>query len=335
MNFLSPQSILPNLPNFRYQQIINWIWCGLLTDWSGAKNLPQDLRAQLSQILPLTINAKVLTSADKKTAKALITLGDGSAIETVLMKHSDGRRTACLSSQVGCPMGCVFCSTGTMGLKRNLTAEEILLQALLWQRELAKVGEKLSNAVFMGMGEPLLNYAAVMEAIKILHEPKIFNIGSHHISISTCGILPAMKKLGQERIKVNLALSLHAPDDKLRTQLMPVNKTYRLKPVLAEALKYYKLTGRQVMLEYVLIKNVNDAPEQAHHLADLIKDLDQTAFIVNLIPYNDTKIFKSSTGEAIKKFKEIVSRAGIKTVQRYRFGANIKAACGQLASRKS
>jgi 23S rRNA (adenine2503-C2)-methyltransferase len=231
---------------------------------------------------------------------------------------------------VGCPLGCTFCLTGTMGFKRNLSACEIVEQVLFFCRHLKKRNEKVTNIVFMGMGEPLLNYDEVIKSIEILHDPEGLNIGSRKISISTAGIIPGIKKLAEYPRDVNLALSLHAPDDALRSKLMSINKKYPIKEVFKALRLYIKKTSRKVMIEYVMLDKVNDSEECAEKLADLIG---RSLIIVNLIPYNFTGNYRSSSKIRIQAFKDILKNRDISVSERYRFGTDIKAACGQLVIR--
>lgn len=280
---------------------------------------------------PLTIKAKVLTAKDGRSAKALITLDDGLPVETVLMKHQ-GRQTICVSSQIGCPLGCLFCATGQMGFKRNLTAEEIAEQILFWARYLKKENQKITNVVFMGMGEPFLNYDEVMAAIKILNDKDGLNIGSRHIAVSTVGIPEGIEKFAGEPLQVNLAISLHAATDKLRSQIVPINKKYPLKDVLRAAQQYIKKTNRKLMFEYIMIKDVNDLDQCACDLALLLKNFPRHLIMINLIRYNLTGQFSPSLPERVKKFKQILIDNGLQATERYHFGGDIKGACGQLAA---
>ncbi len=255
---------------------------------------------------------------------------DGSKIESVLMKHEDGRRTVCVSSQVGCSVGCKFCATGQQGFKRNLTSGEIIEQVLFFARLLKKTKEKVTNVVFMGMGEPFLNYDNVIGAIKILNDKNGFNLGSRHFSISTAGIVEGIEKLSEEKLQVNLAISLHAPNNELRSKLMPINKIYPIEKILAAVDDYIKKTNRKVMFEYLMINGVNDSEEEAE---ELVKILKKPLYFINLISFNPVghSDFKPSPGWKIKKFKEVLEKNDIPVTQRYRFGREIKAACGQLA----
>ncbi len=328
MDLAKLDEILIAEPKYRRAQARRAVWHEFISDWSEATNLSKPLRLRLNQEFPLEIKAKMSTATKNFTRKALITLADGAKIETVLLSHADGRRTACLSSQVGCPLGCRFCATGSMGFKRNLSYDEIVAQALFWSRKLKVKGESLSNVVFMGMGEPLLNYKAVMKAIDILNDSEYFNIGARQISISTVGIVPEIKKLSKEKRQINLALSLHASNDSKRSRLMPINQRYPLKSVLAAIDEYISRSRRRVMLEYILIDGVNDSAEDAKALADLAK---RPLVFVNLISYNKTGKFRPSPASKMAEFKHLLEMAGINVTSRFRLGDRIAAACGQLA----
>ena len=328
MNFIKLEKILKKEPNYRLSQINNAIFRRLITDWNQASNLSLNLRQELKKNCPLEIKAETFISQDKRTIKAQIILEDKQKIEAVLMCHDGNRNTVCVSCQVGCSLECKFCLTGKMGFKRNLTASEIVSQVLFFARYLKSEKENVTNIVFMGMGEPFLNYENVLRAIKILNDPRKFNIGARKISISTAGIVEGIKKLGLEGLQVNLAISLHAPDNKLRSKLMPINKKYSLEKIFQAVDEYIKKTSRRVMFEYLLLKDVNDANEQALELAGLLKN---RLCFVNLIIYNPTMTkFKAADDKQIKKFKKILEEKGIAVTQRYRFGRDIEAACGQL-----
>ncbi len=328
MDFGQLEKLLAGEPAFRKKQVKQLVFCDLIEDWNQASTLPQALRDKLAREWPLDIKAKVLGAKDGRSAKAVIELIDGLKIETVLMRH-EGRNTVCVSSQVGCALGCSFCATGQTGFKRNLTAGEIIGQVLFWARYLKKEGGQVNNIVFMGMGEPMLNYDNVFEAIKIFNDPSGLAIGSRHISISTVGIVEGIKRMSQEPLQVNLAISLHAPTDELRSELMPINKKYPLKEVLAAVDDYLMATRRKVMFEYIMIKGVNDSSEQAQKLAVLMR---HPLFFVNLIAYNPTGIFLATSAVDIKKFKDFLMSKGIQTIERYRFGQDVSAACGQLVA---
>jgi len=322
MNLALIEQKLENQPKYRIKQIHKLIFQDLIEDWDKASVLPIALREELKEYCSLEIKHKMFDEGD--TLKALIELDDGLKIESVLMKHTDNRSTVCVSSQVGCPLACSFCATGTMGLKRNLTTEEIVMQVLLFMRM-----HKVTNIVFMGMGEPFLNYDNVMSAIRILNSAEYFNIGSRKISVSTSGIIEGIERFTNEDLQVNLSISLHASNNELRSKLMPVNKKYSLEKVIEAVDKYILKTNRKVMFEYLMIEGENDSLECARELALLMK---KPLYMVNLIVYNPTGKFKASDSKTIKKFKEYLEGEGIFTTQRYEFGRGIKAACGQLVA---
>ncbi|MDO8264949.1 MAG: 23S rRNA (adenine(2503)-C(2))-methyltransferase RlmN [Candidatus Parcubacteria bacterium] len=331
MNLENLQTILKNDPPFRLKQAKQAVFKDLITDWSQARSFPLKLREELTEECSLEIQAKLFISKDQNSVKALITFSDGQSVETVLMRHNDGRNTVCVSSQAGCALGCAFCATGKAGFKRNLTYFEIVEQALFFARYLKNENQKITNMVLMGMGEPFLNYDNVISAIRILNDKEGFGLGARRISISTCGIAEGIRKFAKENLEVNLAISLHAPDDALRSRIMPINKKYPLKEVLDAVDDYIKETKRRVMFEYIMIKDLNDSDEIAQKLVELAK---RPLCFVNLISYNSTGIFKPSSSERIKIFKMILENEGVTVTQRYRFGDDIDAACGQLAAKK-
>ena len=328
MDLSNLEKVLENEPKFRLKQANEAIFKNFISDWSEATFFTKDLRDKLNKECPLGIKADVLVSKKDDSVKARIILKDNLQIETVLMRHADARNTVCVSSQVGCPLGCLFCATGKMGFKRNLTAEEILEQVIFFERYLNKTG-RVTNVTFMGMGEPFLNYENVLKSIKILNSKEYFNIGARSISVSTSGITEGIKKLAESGLPVNLAISLHAPNNKLRSEIMPISRKYPLENVLEFVDSYIKQTKRKVMFEYVLIKNLNDSNECAKELAKL---MGKKLYFVNLILYNATGIFRPSETKRVESFKAILKKAGINFVQRYRFGDDIQAACGQFAT---
>ena len=332
MNFEKIDELLVGEPLYRIKQIKKALYKDLVDDWSQATTLPLGLREKLNKESPLEINAELFESKDKKTIKALITLKDGIKIEAVLMKHKDERNTVCVSSQAGCALGCAFCATGKMGFKRDLSAFEIAQQVLLFGRLLKKNKEKVANVVFMGMGEPFLNYDNVLSAINFLNDPDGFGLGARNFSISTAGIIEGIRKLSNEKMEINLAVSLHAPNQKLRSELMPINKKYPIGKVFEAVEKYVKARKRKVMFEYIMIKDVNDSAQDAKELAKLMKN---PLYFVNLIPLNPVPGFEPSPLEKIKKFKKILLGCGVQATQRYRFGQDISAACGQLAGKNN
>lgn len=307
------------------------LFVDLISDWNGITTLPKSLREKLSQVSSLNIRGEIFESSRKDTFKALFTLKDGEKIEAVLMRHRDKRNTVCVSSQVGCSLGCKFCATGGAGFERNLDWEEIVEQVLFFARILKTEGKKVSNVVFMGMGEPFLNYENVWGAIRFLNSKDTFNLGARRISISTIGITEGIRKMAREGLEVNLAVSLHAPTDELREKIIPINKKYKIQQVL-EAVDYYiDKTNRKVMFEYLLIKDFNDSEEEARKLARLMK---QKLYLVNLIPCNFVGEFKAPEAGRIKRFRNILGKEGVQVTQRVSQGRDIAGACGQLAGKK-
>ncbi len=334
MNLESLQVVLASQPKFRFKQAWKAVFVDLISNWNDNTTLPKDLREALNEECPLEIDAEILDSEKSESIKALITLEDKQKIETVLLRHKDGRNTICLSSQVGCALNCMFCATGKMGFKRDLTVDEIIAQVLLFSRYLKEKGSerKITNVVFMGMGEPFLNFDNVMEAIKILNDEESFNIGARHISVSTAGIIDGINKLAGEKMQINLAISLHASNDKLRSELMPIARKYSIEQLMDSIENYVQKRNRQVMFEYLLIDGINDSEYHAKELARLMK---HPLYVVNLIRYNPTGgKFKPATAVSIRRFKNILLREGIKVTERHEFGQDIKAACGQLAGGK-
>jgi 23S rRNA (adenine2503-C2)-methyltransferase len=309
-------------PAYRRRQIWEWAARGA-SGYDEMTNVPAPLRARLTAEVPfstLTLEHEAL--AKDGTLKALFRTRDGHPVEAVLMRYRDGRRSVCVSSQSGCPLTCTFCATGQMRFGRNLTASEILDQALHFRRI-----EPVNHVVFMGMGEPMLNLDSVVEAARGLPD---LGVTHRRTTISTVGWLPGLRRFVDEvEEPIRLALSLHAPNDALRGELMPVNDRYPLADVLAECRRYNKLRGRKVFVEYVMLCSVNDRVEQAAELARL---LDPKIFKVNLIPYNPTGAFDGSTRGAIDAFKAVLDRARLPATVRLTRGRDIAAACGQLAA---
>ena len=294
--------------------------------------LPKALRADLEQSVPFsTLELVAERESRDGTVKALFRTADGHPVETVLMRYRDGRRSLCLSAQSGCPLTCTFCATGRMRFGRNLTASEIVDQALHFRRR-----EPVNHAVYMGMGEPFLNYEAVTESARRLPD---LGITHRRTTVSTVGWMPGLRRFVDEvEQPIRLALSLHAADPAQRSQLMPVNDRYPLDEVLAECRRYVGLRRRKVFVEYVMLAGVNDSPRDAEALAGV---LDRRAFKVNLIPYNPTGLsnegdpFEGSSRDAIERFKNVLNRAGIPATIRLTRGRDIEAACGQLAVARS
>jgi 23S rRNA (adenine2503-C2)-methyltransferase len=310
-------------PSFRSRQVWEWMARGA-TSYGVMTNLPEGLRGELAERVPLSsLDLKHEAHSADGTEKALFHTADGRPLETVLMRYRDGRRSLCLSSQSGCPLTCTFCATWSMAFGRNLTASEILDQALHFRRK-----EEVDHAVFMGMGEPLLNLDSVLEACERLPE-----IGIHPSSttISTVGWVPGIDRLTErEGPTIRLALSLHAPDDALRSELMPVNERYPLAEVLDACRRWHEARRRKVFVEYLMLAGVNDRYEQALQLAALLEP--GNVFKVNLIPYNPTDSdFEGSSREAIDAFQHALVAAGVPATVRLTRGRDIDAACGQLA----
>ncbi len=310
-------------PRYRAGQIWRWAAHGA-AGFEAMTDLPLRLRSKLRDAVPFsTLTVEQEAHARDGTIKVLLRTCDGRPVEAVLMRYRDGRRSLCLSSQSGCPLTCAFCATGQMRFGRNLTASEIVDQALHFRR----MGD-VDHAVFMGMGEPLMNLDSVLEACRRLPDLGITN---RRTAISTIGWIPGIQRLAASSMPVRLALSLHAADQSLRSQLMPVNDRYPLADVLTACRAYYEQKRRRVFVEYVMLAGVNDSHAQASQLAEI---LDPGIFKVNLIPFNPTgSQFEGSSPKAIEAFKEELERHGLTATVRLTRGAEIDAACGQLAAR--
>jgi 23S rRNA (adenine2503-C2)-methyltransferase len=309
-------------PAYRARQVWEWVARGAAS-YDEMTTLPKALRTSLSGDVPFS-TLELVTERHSKdgTTKALFRTADGHPVEAVLMRYRDGRRSLCLSSQSGCPLTCTFCATGAMRFGRNLTASEILDQALHFRRQ-----EPMNHAVFMGMGEPFLNVNEVVASARRLPD---VGITHRRTTISTVGWMPGLRRFVDEvEEPIRLALSIHAADSATRSQLMPVNDRYPLEDVLAECRRYAELRRRKVFVEYVMLAGVNDSPADARALAAA---LDPKSFKVNLIPYNPTGIYTGSPREAIERFKAVLERARIPATVRLTRGRDIEAACGQLAA---
>ena len=325
-------------PGYRARQLWEGIYRNLWSNPGEFTNLPQSLRKQLDQSLRFEALRPIrrLDSSDQMTRKTLFKLHDGQAIEAVLMKYEPrtfqarGRQTLCVSSQAGCAMGCVFCATGQMGFKRNLTSGEIVAQVMYYARMLHSQGERVSNVVLMGMGEPFHNYDNTMAAIDRLNDPTGYNLGARRFTVSTVGLVPMIRRFADEVRQVNLAVSLHTVDERERTAMMPVNKKYPIRALLEACHYYVNKTGRRITFEWALIQGVNDTEEVARKLASRLRGL---LCHVNAIPLNPTRGFHGqATGRlAGARFKEILEQAGISCSIRMRRGIDIQAGCGQLA----
>jgi len=310
-------------PGYRAAQVWQWA-AGGAAGYDAMTNVPAALRQALAKDVPFsTLDVEAEARSRDGTVKALFSTQDGHPVEAVLMTYRDGRRSLCLSSQSGCPLTCTFCATGQMRFRRNLTASEMVDQALHFRRQ-----GPLSHAVFMGMGEPMLNLDHVLGAAARLPD---LGITHRRTTVSTVGWLPGLTRFVDDVTSpIRLALSLHAPDDALRSQVMPVNERFPLADVLAECRRYVSLRRRKVFVEYVMLAGVNDRVEQARQLAAL---LEPRLFKVNLIPYNPTGAFEGSSRKAIDAFKRVLDRAGLPATVRLTRGRDIDAACGQLAAR--
>ena len=309
-------------PDYRTRQVWEWTARGARS-YGAMTNLPAALRARLEECVPFsTLELVHEAKSVDGTVKALFHTDEGHPVEAVLMRYRDGRRSVCISSQSGCPLTCTFCATGQMQFRRNLSASEILDQALHFRRM-----EAIDHVVFMGMGEPMLNLDNVVAAARRLPD---LGVTHRRTTISTVGWLPGLTRFVDEvEEPIRLALSLHAPADALRSEIMPVNDRYPLDDVLAECRRYRDLRGRKVFIEYVMLDGINDSPEHAQELADL---LDRHVFKVNLIPYNPTGMYDGSSRERIAAFKGVLDAARLPATLRLTRGRDIAAACGQLAA---
>jgi 23S rRNA (adenine2503-C2)-methyltransferase len=309
-------------PAFRARQVWEWTARGA-PGYDAMTNLPRTLRAELEPVVPFsTLSVEVERESRDGTVKTLFRTADGHPVEAVLMRYRDGRRSLCLSSQSGCPLTCTFCATGAMAFGRNLTASEIVDQALHFRRL-----TEVDHAVFMGMGEPMLNLDEVLTAARRLPD---LGITHRRTTVSTVGWLPGLRRFVDEVDEpIRLALSLHAADDELRSKIMPVNERYPVADIVAECRRQAEAARRRVFVEYVMLAEVNDAPEQAEALAQL---LGRDHFKVNLIPYNPTGLYEGSSRDRIAAFRHELERARVPVTVRLTRGRDIEAACGQLAA---
>ncbi len=314
------------LPKFRAKQLLDWVYKKGVTDLNSMTNLPLELRESVAlgvSIVPL--KEKLIQQSKDKTMKALLPLQDGEFIESVYIPEDD-RATVCFSTQVGCAMGCSFCATGQSGFVRNLEAGEIVGQLYFWQHV---KGFPVTNAVAMGQGEPLLNWDNFQKAITILTDPDGYGLGARHLTVSTCGIAPQIRELAQKPWQINLSVSLHAPIDKLRSQIMPINRRYPLKELMEAIVEYIRATNRRVTFEYTVIPGFNDGEENANLLIGL---LDKMLCHVNVIPLNPST-GKGESLSAAEKFVKLLNKKLNVTMRRSR-GADIDAACGQLKQKQ-
>ena len=313
-------------PKFRGKQVYSWLHRAA-PDFAAMTNLPLSLRVKLADRFLLTCPTVVRKqeSALDGTVKYLWRLYDGNCVETVLMRYHHGN-TVCISSEVGCPMGCAFCASTIGGLVRRLSAGEILDEVLFTQ---ADSGQEISNIVLMGIGEPLDNYDNVTRFLELVNSPEGANIGMRHISLSTCGVVPKIRALAESELQLTLSVSLHAPDDETRNRIMPVNRTWNVEALLSACRDYFKATGRRISFEYAMIRGVNDSPEAA---GLLIRRLHGMAAHVNLIPLNhvDESPFEPSERQTVLRFQKQLEDSGIACTVRRTLGSDIDASCGQL-----
>lgn len=318
------------IPAYRAKQIVEWIYKHNIYDFSQMKNLPLAMRNLLDENFTITSLdlLRKLESSDQKTTKFLLGFSDGVAIETVLMRQSYGN-SVCVSTQAGCNMGCIFCASTLNGMVRNLTAGEILAQIIFVNQILKAENQKVNTIVIMGSGEPLANYDQVLKFIRLCHEEYILNLGYRNITLSTSGIVPMIEKLANEEIPITLSISLHAPNNLIRSKLMPINKKYEINAVVTAGKNYGQKTGRRVTYEYILIADQNDSVHCAQELAQLLRG--QLAN-VNLIPINPVveRGLNRPSPAVIAAFEETLTKHHIAVTIRREMGNDIQAACGQL-----
>ncbi len=314
---------------FKATQIYEWLYDKKVSSFAEMTNIKKELQEKLDKDFSFEMISVKKRQEDKLVRKYLFKLFDGNFVEAVLMEHDYGL-SICVSSEVGCNMGCAFCESGRLKKVRNLASYEMVQQVLLVEKD---VGKRIDSVVIMGIGEPLDNYDNVMDFIKIINDPKGIAIGARHITLSTCGIIPKIKELAEEDLQINLAISLHAPNTQLRDKLMPINKAYPLKDLIKTIKEYIDKTNRRVTIEYVMLQNVNDNETQAKELASLLKGMN---VYVNLIPYNETNHieFKRALKSQVMNFYDVLKKNGINVTIRKEFGSKIDAACGQLRSKE-
>ncbi|WP_418718233.1 23S rRNA (adenine(2503)-C(2))-methyltransferase RlmN [Candidatus Allofournierella merdipullorum] len=313
-------------PAFRAKQIFHWLHQKLVTDFSAMTDQPKALLAKLEEGYYIAAPAIVRRQQSKDgTVKYLFALADGNCIETVIMRYHYGV-TACVSTQVGCRMGCRFCASTQAGRVRNLEAGEIAAQIYAAQKD---IGERISHIVLMGIGEPLDNFDNVMDFLSIISSSDGVNIGMRNISLSTCGVVPMIDKLAEKKLQLTLSISLHAPNDEMRSKMMPVNDAYPVAQLIAACRRYQETTGRRVSFEYSMVRGVNDSPATAKELAALIRGMGAH---VNLIPINpvDGSPYSATDAENVKRFQSLLTDLGVNATVRRRLGSDISAACGQL-----
>lgn len=316
-----------NIKEFKANQIYDWLYKKRVKNFDEMTNIGKDLINELKQEMEIK-SLKIITKLkDTDVCKYLFELKDGNKIEAVLMKHDYGN-SLCVSTQVGCNMSCSFCESGRLKKIRNLESYEIVLQILQIEEDL---NIRISHVVLMGIGEPFDNYDNVIKFIDIINEPKGIDIGARHITVSTSGLVDKIEKFANNKKQVNLAISLHAPNNEIRNKLMPINKAYNIEKLIETVKKYIKKTNRRVTFEYIMLDNINDTKKCAQELAHLLKGIN---CYVNLIPYNETSHikYKKSNKEKIMTFYDILKKNNINVTVRKEFGRKVKAACGQLRS---
>ena len=327
---LENQVLSLGFPAYRARQLWHWAYRHYVTGYPEMANIPAAMRDALASEVPFSLLEPVrsIASHDGETIKTLYRTGDNQVLETVLMLYRN-RATVCVSCQVGCAVGCAFCATGLMGLARNLGAGEMVAQVVGAARDARRCSRELTNIVMMGMGEPLQNYVEVMKFIGIVHDPNGLNIGSRRITVSTSGIVPKIDALAEEPLQLNLAISLHAPVDELRSQLVPINRRYSIATLMAAVDRYIVKTGRRVSFEYALMRGINDSDHTARELAALLRG---RLCHVNIIPLNPVDVlpYERPDPDSIERFAGTLRAAAIPTTVRYSRGLDIDAACGQL-----
>ncbi len=327
------------LPKFRATQVLEWVYNKQVTDVDQMTNLSKLDREKLRELISIGTGTIVAhQKSEDGTQKMLLQWPDGAQAETVMIPDED-RRTACVSSQVGCPVGCKFCASGVEGVKGNLSAAQIVEQVMRLNIELNRSKkadeprERIGNVVFMGMGEPLANYNNVMQAIRVLHDPKATNISARKITISTVGVPVRMKQLADEELPLNLAISLHAPSEEIRRELIPWAEHFSIDEILNAARYYFNKTGREITFEYILLAGVNDKPEHARQLSQVCKTVRAN---VNLLRYNEVETlpYQRPKNDSVVEFQEVLRRNGVNAHVRKSRGRDIAAACGQLRRRE-
>ena len=314
---------------FHADQMFSWLYEKHIDSYDEVTNIKKELLAEINKVYSIEKLKIVRVERDVDVSKYLFELADGEHIEAVLMRHDYGN-SVCVSSEVGCNMGCRFCESGRRKKVRNLETYEMVLQILQISRDL---GERVSHVVVMGIGEPFDNYDNVINFLKIINHPKGLAIGARHITVSTCGLVPKIEEFSKLDLQFNLAVSLHGPTNEVRDQIMPINKAYPIEELMGALKKYYNRTNRRITFEYVMLDGINDTVECANKLSELVKDLN---CYVNLIPYNETHNikFKRSSTIQIMRFYDILKKNKISVTIRREFGGNISAACGQLRSKE-